>query len=232
MSGKAMGSDETYISAEAAAQIHNVHVSRVHAWSRNGLLEAHYPNGRPGGKHFRRTDVLDLLELTENERSGLRRKLPQVALQALLASRRVEKRLNELVQYLGLTQEVLSSEKNDVVLLFVQIQYFLEPPVDRSPEVALQWARRLLGVTEEYLELVAQHLGEPEPWKLYVELARVLAEIHGPSSNARMFIEHARRNLRNAAYFYVRRAKGTHAAARIFPGESYSGKLVQTLFPQ
>lgn len=231
MSGKGMGSDGTYITVEEAAAIHGVHVSQVHAWSRGGMLEAYYPKGRRAGKRFRRQDVLDLLELREQEWAGLRKKLPQLALEAIVTSRRVEKRLNELVYYLGLSEEQLAVGKDEVVMLFVQVQSFLDIPIVENHEAAIRWARVLLGITEDYLGLVSLYLEEPEPWAIYMELGRVLASKCSPNTSARMFIEHARKNLRNVAYFYLRGSKGARVAGHLFPGESYSGRLLQTLFP-
>jgi len=218
MSVEIMGSDTTLITAAEAATIHGVHISTVHAWSRSGLLASDYPKGRLGGKYFRRCDVLDLLQLKEHELFGLQKNLPQMALQAIVASRRCEKRLNEIVQYLGLVEDPLGTSREDVVALFAKTQEFLEVPIAKSPEVVIAWARTLLGITEDYLGLVRLYVGEEEPWRVYAELGRVLAERCSPGTSARTYVEHARRNLRNAAYFYL-------------PGERYSSRILRLYLP-
>lgn len=231
MSVEIMGSDTTLVTAEEAATIHGLHVSTIHNWSRCGLLAGDYPKGRLGGKYFRRTDVMDLLHLKEGELSSLQKNLPQMALQGIVASRRCEKRLNEIVQYLGLVEDPLGTTKDDVVTLFAKVQEFLEAPRVKSPEAAIDWARVLLGVTEDYLGLVALYVGEKEPWQAFMDLGHALSERCSPGTSARTYVDHARRSLRNAAYFYLRGSKGAGVAGKAFPGERFSSRILRRLLP-
>lgn len=226
-----MGSEEAYLTVEETAKQLAVHPSQIHAWNRAGWLEAHYPNGRLGGKRFRPEDIQDFQELRGLEKSGLRCKLPQLAMKAIVTSRRAERRIEEIANYLGLDAPALSPDKEDVVLMYMKLQSFCARPSIKDQQEAIEMAKSLLGITEEYLSLVEQYTGDKEPWQLYTEVAKALAGQCSPGTDARGFAEHARRNLRNVAYFYLRSTRGAREAGKIFPGENYSSKLVRTLFP-
>lgn len=229
-----MGSTKTYLSPSEAAEILGVNVSQVHVLNRNGYLEAHYPEGRRNNltsKRFIQQDVLELREMREQLKDARGKKLHQIAAQALLTSRRVERRLEELVRYLGLSEHVLSAEKEDIVGFFETAwDFFREPTICTSEEVS-EWAKKLLGITEEYLALVAQHTKEEEPWAIFMHVAQLLTDMASPGTEARTYVDHARRNLRNVAYFYVRRVRGARIADQQFPGEKYSDRLVRALIP-
>jgi hypothetical protein len=230
-----MGSESIFVNPVEAAQILGVSVDQVHTLHRKGFLEASYPEGRRphnlAGKRFRREDVLTLKELRAQCKGASPEKLQQLALQAIVVSKRVERRLNELTHYLGLTDSALSLEKERVIAFFTRVSDFVEEPRIDSPQEAIDWARQLLGVTEEFLELVALHTQEAEPWKVFLEAGKRLAAHCSTGTQARTYVDHARRNLRNAAYMYVRGEKGVRAADRLFPLEGYSNELIQTMFP-
>jgi excisionase family DNA binding protein len=226
-----MGSKEVYITVEQAAKILGVHFSQVHAWERAGWLEAYYPGGRVGGKRFREEDVRDFLELRGPDGFGFRWKLPQLAMKAVISSRRSEKRIEEIARYLGLDAPSLGVEKEEVLVFLAKLEEFRKTPKVKKQVEAIELARTLLAVTEEYLDLVSSYTGDKEPWKVFLDTAKILAEQCSPGTDARGFAEHARRNLRNVAYFYLRASKGPHEAGRLFPGESYTSRLIRTLFP-
>lgn len=226
-----MGSEESYLTVLEAAKELSVHPSQIHSWNRAGWLEAHYPNGRLGGKRFRVEDVKEFQELRGLEKSGLRCKLPQLALKAIVTSRRAERRIEEIAHYLGLDAPALSLDKDDITSLYLKLQSFCAYPVIKDQVEGIELAKTLLGITEEYLSLVEKYVGVTDPWEIYMESAKTLAAQCSPGTDARGFAEHARRNIRNVAYFYLRTNKGAHEAKRVFPGESYSSKLVRTLFP-
>lgn len=234
MTAKAMGSETTYVTPLEASELLGVTVAQVHTLNRNGLLEAHYPEGRRpkglAGKKFLREDVLTLAELREQSKGALLLKLPQLALRAIVSSKRVERRLDEITRYLGLNDRVLGTEKDDVLGLFLRAENFLRNPKVRSEEEALDWAKNLLAMTEEYLELTEAHSGQPEPWRVFLELAKTLSQECSPGTAARMYLDHARSNLRRVSYFHLRSAKGSKEADRVFPGEGYSDRLLRTLF--
>ena len=157
-------------------------------------------------------------------------KLPQLAMRAIVSTKRTERRLDELMEYLGLVGETLSTGKDDVVALCLQSEATLREPPVKDDAMVMHWAKKLLAVTEEYLELVCLYKGDEEPWKLFMQLGVEMTK-RAESERAKAYIEHARRNLRHVAYFYERGAKGIKAANARFPDERYSGKLLQRLLP-
>lgn len=217
-----------YLNLNEAAKVLNTSVSMVHVFDRRGILTAHYPDSRRAGKHFLREDVYALAEL---RKLGIDKNSDQMVMRALVASRRAEKKVDDLMFYLGFNEEALGTEKTEVVAFFIRAEESLKEPKIHGPEDVRRWARKIQAITEEYLELVHAYTGEPEPWKVFLDLARQLASISEPGSPERVFMDHARANLRNVAYFYLRTYKGPRQADKAFPNERYSGKLISRMYP-
>lgn len=225
MRKKTMGSTDLYVTPAEAAELLGVSVEMVHVYDRKQLLEAYYPNGRKAGKRFLAEDVYALVELRQEHKGDFLRRLPQIAMRAVVTSRRVEKRLDELMQFLGLNDVVLPLDATSIALLHFQVEKALVQPRVEDQQELLDWAKKLLAINEEYLDLVKLHLGDEYPWKPYLDLARKLSEACG--GRQRSFLEHARANLRNVAYFYERSWRGPKEAEKLFPGERYSGRLLR-----
>lgn len=222
-----MGSTGLFLTPAEAAEVLGVSVQMVHVYDRRQLLEAHYPGGALRGKKFLAEDVYALAELRTQYKGDFLRKLPQIALRAAVTSRRVEKRLEELMSFLGLNDVVLSLEPQDVIDLHHKVEVALSQPRVEDEADVIAWSKKFLAINEEYLELVKTHVGEAFPWKPYLELARLVAgRANGRSQS---YIAHARASLRNVAYFYERAFRGPAEANAMFPGERYSGKLLQRL---
>lgn len=224
-----MGSTGPYMTVAEAAELLGVTPKMVHIYSRRQLLEAHYPSGRRAGMHFMADDVVALAELRGAD-SDFMRKLPQIAMRAFVASRRVEKKLEALMYLLGLGAPALSLEKDDVIQMHLQAERAIMRGT-ADPAAAREWARRFGAFTEEYLELVHLHVGTEEPWKVYLHLGRDLAARLKDGTEEKAFVEHARAHIRNVAYFYERGRRGARAANKMFPNERYSGRLLQRLYP-
>lgn len=224
-----MGSTGLYLTPAETAEVLGVSVEMVHVYDRKQLLEAYYPEGRKAGKRFLAEDVFALHELRQEHKGDFLRKLPQLAMRAIVTSRRVEKRLDELMQFLGLNDVALSLEPTDVAMLHFNVEKALTMPRAEGDQELLDWSKKLLAINEEYLDLVKMHLGDEYPWKPYLDLARVLSEKCG--GRQRSFLEHARSNLRNVAYFYERAWRGPREAEKLFPGERYSGRLLRRVLP-
>lgn len=220
-----------YMTKAESAEVLGVSISMVEVFDRRQLLEPHYPEGPKAGKRFLAEDVYALAEIRKQYGNDFTRRLPHIAMKAVVASRRVEKKLDELMNYLGLTSTVIGSEKEDVVTLHLCVEAAVEADHLESDAGIVEWAKKLLAVTEDYFAMVKDICGDEEPWKPYLELAKKLAGQAGPSSRARMYIDHARASVRNAAYFYERAFRGARAANKMFPGERYSARLLQRLMP-
>lgn len=224
-----MGSTGLYLTSRETAEVLKVSVEMIHVYDRRQLLEAYYPEGRRAGKRFLAEDVYVLAELRSEHKGDFLRRLPQIAMRAAVASRRVEKRLDELMYLLGMNDVALSLEKEDIVMLHIQAESILQRRTQSHKSDAMSWAKKLLAINEEYLELVKLHLGDDYPWKPYLDLAAFLSG--RTEGRTRSYVEHARANVRNVAYFYERSFRGPREAERMFPGERYSGRLLQRVLP-
>ena len=230
-----MGSDTNLITATEAAEILGVSVAQVHVVHRNGLLEALHPPGTRKnnltGKLFRRDDVVILRDAREQTAGASTARLKQLALQAIVTSRRVEHRLAELTNYLGLEDHSLSLERDDVVALYTRMNELGQDHTMVVHEDLVPWSRQLLGVTAEFLGLVEQHTGDKEPWRVFMRAGKSLTLNCSAGSSARMYVDHACANLRNVAYFYIRGVYGVRVANKMFPKEGYSTELIRTMLP-
>ncbi len=226
---KTMGSTSLYLTPSEAAEVLGVTESMVRVYDRRQLLEGHYPEGKKVGKRYLAEDVHTLAEIRGEHNWNFARKLPSLAMKAVATSRRVERKLDEIMSFLGLNDVVLSLEKHDIINFHQEVELNLNQPMDMKDEKVIVWAKRLLAINEEYLELVKSYVGTQYPWKPYLDLARTISCKAG--ARPRMYIEHARSNLRNVAYFYERSFRGTAEAEKMFPGERFSGKLLARILP-
>lgn len=235
MPRKSMGSGSVYITPKEASKILGVSSYQVQAWSTSGLLEPHYPDGprphRLSGKRFLRTDVLSLYEAREQLRGARTQGYPKLALKAFVASRRVEKKLDELMRYLGLTTKALELDKEHILAFVLAADRVSAHPETVPEDEICEWAQKLLAVTEEYLELAKQATGNEDVWEVFLAAGRALATVCSPGTTARMFVDHARAHLRNTSYLYLRGVVGARAANKVFPGEGYTSSLVRTIYP-
>ena len=234
MAGKSLGSDSAYITPGEAAQILAVTLGQVNAWSRSGLLEPRYPEGRRpqklGGKRFLREDVFALRELREQTKGGM--KLPQLAMRAFVTSRKLEQRLEELMSYLGLTSVSLGLEDTQVRAFHAAVEDFIEHPDGLDQPELVEWARRLMAITDAYLALDAQVVGDKEGWSMFIAAGHELSKQCSPTTTARMYVDHACRSLRHAVYLHLRSTRGAREADRMFPKEGYVLDLVRTFYPK
>lgn len=237
MSVKIMGSTPLYMTKPEAARTLGVTASMVEVYANKGLLDPHYPNGKRAGQHYLAEDVYALSELRTQHQGDFFRKLPQIAMRAVVTSRRVERKLDELMSFLGMNDVSLGTERDDVLAFHMKVLELMartDEDLDEKQlpdDVVFWWAQRILALNEEYFELVRMHLLEEKPWELYLGAAQQLVARAKKGTKAHAFMEHARANVRNAAYFYERGAVGPKEAKKAFPGEHYSKRLVERLMP-
>lgn len=222
-----MGSTGLYLTPQEAAEALGVSLDMVHVYTRRGLLDPHYPNGKLGRKQLRAEDVYALAALRAEHKGDIFKRLPQIAMRAAVTSRRVEQKLDELMAFLGVNDTVLSLESRAITELHQAVEAAINNPLIENDNDIMEWAKKILAINEEYIELLKMHVKTDPPWKPYLELASILGGL--AKGRSRMYIEHARTNMRNVAYFYERSFRGATAANKMFPGERYSGRLLQRL---
>jgi hypothetical protein len=229
MSEKIQGSAGGYLTVPEAAKLLGVKSAQVLHLQKQRYLDPHYPNGRKGGMHFLEEDVITLAELRNETRESMTQKLPRLAMRAIVTSRRTERQLEQLLHYLGLDAPPLPADREGILVLHHKLNSWIELGAKPDPKKALELARCLLALTEEYLEAAVAATGDPEAWKLYIELGGELSKRLDERDALRLYVEHARRNVRSAAYFYLRGAKGAREAGRHFQGERYTDRLLRAL---
>lgn len=237
MSPKIMGSTPLYMTPREAAKVLGVSASMVDVMDRRELLDAYYPEGPRAGKRFLSEDIFALAELRSTYGSDLAKRTLQIAIKAAVASRRVERKLDDIMTFLGVNDVALSTEKDDVMAFHMKVieelartdEDLAEKP--RHDEEIMGWAKKLLALSEDYFALVRLHLLEETPWELYLELAHRLVARTKKGTKTYAFMEHARAAVRNAAYFYDRGTVGPKEAKKTFPGEHFSKRLIQRVHP-
>lgn len=231
-----MGSEGVFVDVDEAAALLGVTPQMVNKYVENGVLTAHYPDMKSGStrgkRRFRRDDVEALSELRDagigSDFASLRSHLLGMAVKV----RRHERVLDELMNYLGMSDHRLPSDLEGVMSLHMEAQEMCEATLEANDQRDVIWARRLLPISEEYLDVVKHYTKEEKPWEVYMQSLKRLLEIHAHPGPVRTVLEHALLNLRNAAFLFVSQTQDVRAAKREFPHASYTGRVYNLLFPK
>lgn len=230
------------ITQEEAADVLDVSVRQLNRLCHAGILTAHYLEGGEfsAPRTFNEADVMAYLEIRDKKINVST--LAVIARQAYVASRAVERQLEQVTHYLGLNLPHLSHRRQDVMRLYVQVEDALEI-VDRDikPDKIIEWARIFYAIGEEYLWLIEDLLEDPEPWKNLLELANTLYK-NAPretfNENKRLasaygFLNAGRINLRSVSYFYIRNKHGDRVASLMFPASQgdRTERIINLAFP-
>lgn len=207
-----------------AADVLGVSTSQVHRYVKKGIL---VPTSSTPTR-FDRADVHELATLRAmSESDGL--KVEELALRAAAIAARADRRLNELLVLMRVEVEDLDVTEQGVVAFDLDVAQAIAGMDEITPIEAQVWAHRAIAVTEEYLELLQRYVGQEEPWSL---LAVLLKELYArfPKGKLGAELAYAARNLRNVAYFYLRRREGSRQANRIFPEGGLLKELAAMIF--
>jgi len=235
MTKKVMGTPPEKLTRNGAAKILKVAVRTLGSYVEQGLLIP----VREGRKvFFRRSEVVALLEVLREGRD-----LPAVttmAMRAFIRAEICEKKLNDLLSFLGFTSIPLETSARGVLELYERAKGFhdLDAGLSDAGQV-FHFAKELLAMTEEYLRLVAHHTGDGEPYAVYLKACAKIAEL-APAPRllydhelaaAYGYVASARRHVRSLAYFYVRSEYGRDVADKSFIGDNAFDPVITTLFP-
>ena len=214
------------LTPKEAAEILDISVRQLNNLCHSNTLSALYPDG--GGlnasRFFDEDAVMAYLEIKDKKLDISQ--LAAITRQAYVISRATERKLEQVMHYLGLDLPHLSHKRADVLRLYVQVEDALEiADRDLKPEKILEWARIFYAVGEEYLWLIEEVVEDPEPWKTLLELANTLyknaprREFNNDKrlASAYGFLDAGRKNVRNVAYFYIRNKHGVQLASLAFP---------------
>ena len=143
-----------------------------------------------------------------------------LAHQAYARSASVEKRLDRLEILLSLDTHGVDSSEEAMAALLLEARD--DARIVRThaptPRKLLSWAKKLYGLNEHHLGLLAQ-MGEAEPWAAFTGVGEALLE-HAPGGvsvereTAARYLHASLAYFRNTATLYIRRTRGSGALRR------------------
>jgi hypothetical protein len=233
---KTMGTPTEYIRVHDAARLIGVTVHTVYRLTKQGLLR---PVWRGRRKFYEQADVAAFAKIYNSKVDWSN--VASLAMRAFIKADAAERKLAELSDLLGIGFFQLSTDDTDVRDFYTDaLRRVTYPPTLQAAD-AMLFAKKCLGITEEYLQLVARLTDEgDEPWRPFLDALHYLC-INAPRQHftqdmelaaAYGYLEAARRHMRSLSYFYVHRVCGRSIAATAFNGErDYAEPIVRALFP-
>lgn len=235
MSNKVMGTPRTLVTRRQTAKLLKVSLWTLSRFVAQGLLQPVWVGKR---LHFRRDDVTAFTKAFNGKLD-----LPSVANTAIRAFVRVqqcERRLEELMDLMGLAGTTLSTDKPAVLDFYRRAQELggQQEPVLNAAQL-FHFAKECLAITEEYFRLAEEYTSSAEPWRIFLHACEVLSKLQPRErfthehelSAAYGYVAAARRHVRAVAYFYVRNVHGQRTADKAFVGSGAFDPLITTLFP-
>ena len=159
--------------------------------------------------------------------------LAHTALKAYAVATRTERKLDQVLQLLGVRDKPIRLSKTAMMGLYYRCRDILRSDLsDLSVETLMSWAKDLLGIGEEYLILLAFYTKNREPWAPILWAAqRMMESASGAKEkelqSAYAYLDFARRCFRQTAYFYCRFQVGREEADLRFP--EAKGNVHETL---
>jgi excisionase family DNA binding protein len=234
-----MGSKaEDTLTISQAARLLGVSARSVRSLCKEGRIQPEHTPGKVRGSiRFRKADLLALVETNWKKLDFP--KVAKMSAQALAEIKTLRKRVDQLSALLGVDQEELSLEEDDLATLYATAQDTVANDISHSHQKVMWWARRMYSMTEEYLHLMEKAVEDPEPWRPFLTLVQTLC-VNSPREEfpgdkkleaAYAYLNVARKHLRQVSYFYVRTFNGEHLAARMFPKKEFDEEIVTLLMP-
>jgi excisionase family DNA binding protein len=147
-----------------------------------------------------------------------------LAKQASLSSRATERAVQRLMSVLGVDIPVLFLDEASARDLVRRAQNEMDFPGTQDVKNLMEWARTFYAMGEEHFHQLELFTEEPEPWKLFTELAKKLCTsishlsiIDKEMEMTYGYLNMARRSMRDAAYFYLRTKYGQTRSDSAFP---------------
>lgn len=210
------------ISVNEAAEILGVTPARVYQMYREDLIRG---VGRlRQDLQFSLEEVCALAELREsNESMGLGRIRAQlVQLSARMTA--LERSMESMERVIGLRARRVGHSKIEIASLQAKAEKALEEPALELSDIR-EWSEVFMGLHEEFFDLLEVHTDDPEPWRLFLELSQKMYEdcpLAGRFKNEELLatraeLDVARSNLRQAAWAYVYKRRGSAFSRQEFP---------------
>lgn len=220
------------LSSIEAARALRVTIRTIGNLTKQGLLEPVFIERK---QFFRQEDIQNYLTVFKGRTDWA--SVASIALRCNARVQILERKVDSLLQVLGLSSTTLSVEEEEIARLYELAMMGLKNEAPLDANTVLYFAQQMLSMNEEYLHLVQTVTGNQEPWRVFLELSQHLSE-EAPRTKFKTdqelaeaygFMEAARRHMRPLAYFYVRRKNGVRKANAAFPEEDFSTPVVSLL---
>lgn len=232
---KGRSPSEELVPIVAAARMLRLSVRTLHRMCVNGVLHPVYKTGN-GAKYFPVAEIAALAEIV-----GKKLDLDDVAvlaMRALVTAKANERRFEDLLRSLGLKRRVLGTTADEVAMLYEQALHALEVPRQPTIDELEDWSGAFYAIDEAYLALVEKATASPEPWKVFLDLANLMAkerpfafyESVPTLRSAYDYLEAARRNLRIVSFMYCRERHGISTADKLFGKGDLPDQILSVMF--
>jgi len=216
--------DSEYVSKKEAAALLGTTPRTIQRWVDQGLLSPRLLSDQKNVM-FNRVEVQALRAMREDKSTDVW-SVKVIALQALATARVAEHKLGLLLEHLGLNSVPLARDEAGVQDLYAYAAEALTDQKLRSPDWVRFWAGAFFMMDEVYLELVAMHTNNDEPWRHYMDFANnvsraghVLGEgVTQSLSAAYKYFDAGKRHLWYVGYMACRKTHGRRIADRVFGG--------------
>ncbi len=232
--------DHLLLTKVQTARALSLPVKAINKMISQGILEPVTPEGEIPVR-FHVSDVAAVLEVIE-KKTHLS-KIWNRSLVADVRSKRVERKLDEVLTLLGAKEERLPTDQIAVERLFLKISNHLKRRNLHllSADEVMKWARTFIQMDENYLKIAAHWLETQEPWfqpmllgqKMLEQAPRELFSLRKDLEDVYGYLQAALRSFKHSAYFYCRILLGSaRKAAAMFPevqGDSTTRSIAQLI---
>jgi hypothetical protein len=214
--------DDLLLTKVEVARTLCVTLGAVNKMIAQGILQSCNPAGAKPMFHI--SDVAEVLKVVE-DRVHLS-KIYNRALTAYAVGKRVERKLDEVLDLFGAKERRLPEDPYDIEAMYRRVANALKSDLRTLTAVeVMDWAKVFLSVDETYLILAAHFMKTQEPWLHFIMLGQQMVSkaprdfFHAQKDLevAYAYFSFALRSMRQAAYFFCRLRDGAAEANKAFP---------------
>lgn len=233
MRAESMGSDGL-IDVKAAGVVLGLTTDMVYRLARRGDLSPRYPRGKGLNvpMHFHPEEVSACVAEREQKDFDIKKLSSRVA-QTSALTRSLERRVELLETMLSRRAWPLPSDEEAVIALYTRAQDEQQDPAKAISDI-MEWARVLVAMGEEYLDLTEAFTGDTECWKAFSHMVDIML-INAPVKRfnfdreleaAYGYLDVGRRNFRAAAFFFIRNRYGSQVANQQLDAEECHAEIL------
>ena len=218
--------NEKVITIEEASKILETSTSMVREYVKQGYITYYYDGIKNGINRKMMLSVTDVMNLADIKSQGLmtNKHHLQIAIRALVRSRRVEDKMNLIFDMLGVTMETLGTEPEELQKFIHDIELAIVEPPATDEEQKLM-IKKLLAISEEHLEVISSATGNNAPWTAPMQFIKTIQMVHEPQSPIGVLAAQVQSHLRNCAFMYMSHKYGERAATDTFIREPITSRL-------